>query len=459
MKKNMEGDIDHDIINHSDSSSSKIMFEKPIHPRITEKFLFVLEEEYVSRKQKEIPELKIIPIENRDSYLIGIDFATPLNTEVYQEIQSLIPKYINLVLEQLYGKPMYTEDGKKKPTSFTEILGTYRIQLSHIFIPILICICSAMFLGWLVHVKAGIVIDYSPVPVDENPTWDDLPKILINGIIPVVGSAIFVTILWFLIKRYGMGVFKIIMGVLVLFYTWYGFYFFITTPFIIFEEKINSLPILTQNIIYLFDWVLVIGSAIFFLLVGIRFFKNKLNSKSRNLLVLTYGIFMGAILGISFREWTIISFAIFLSIWDIITVFYGPLGKIANQLKENQKSAHNEIQRKIVSGEINQEEASQLNQFVELQDINLKETKFWDLAQKIEIELGSGDLILYSALVANAFITTGNWVITGIIIAGVMLGVFLTLYILVKKRKMLPALPISMAIGVTIYIISLLIVS
>ncbi len=335
------------------------------------------------------------------------------------------------------------------PLSFNEILGTFRIKLIHIYFPLLICIIAATFLSWLTYYKAGIEINVAPFPDEAN-----VGEIILNGLIPVLISAAFIVIIWLLVKRFGLIVFKIIMGVLVLFYSWYGFTFFVYVFYIIFYE--SMIAINEGFFIVLLD-ILFYGSAIFYLIIGFFFFRNKLTVNQKNLLVLSYGIFIGAIIGVSLPLWSIFSLAICFSIYDLIIVFKGPLGKIWELFQENQQKAQEDIQKRIESGEFSEEESNELSEKFLLQNAEPNDEDLKKFVKDLKIEIGSGDLIFYSALVAVVFITTTNWLTTLLVIIGVLSGAGMTIYFLLKKKRVLPALPFSMFFGIFMFFLGQLI--
>ncbi|MHA1887509.1 MAG: hypothetical protein ACTSX0_05755, partial [Promethearchaeota archaeon] len=196
------------------------------------------------------------------------------------------------------------------------------------------------------------------------------------------------------------------------------------------------------------------GSILLFIVLMVLFFGNRLSLRQRNAIVLFYSIFMGSIIGISLPTWTTFAFAIFLSIWDLITVFKGPLGKIGQMIQDNQMERHKRLQTMLDEGKIGIDQIPNYEQFVSLQ---IRESEGKEIDYKhVEIELGSGDLILYSALVANVFLSYGSWLLTGLTIIGVIAGAFLTLYLLLTKKRMLPALPFSMIFGIILFFLGLL---
>jgi len=335
-----------------------------------------------------------------------------------------------------YQEPENTE---QKPTTFTDFLLSFRVPMTKMYLPILITIFAASFLAWMTW-KSEIYADIAGIGTifPEEETW---LQVFLNAFLPVLESAIFVTILWILIKKFGTGVFKAIMGILVLFFLWYGWYFFESVFFQIYWERLMAINDLLFSTIYL---LLSYGSILFFAFVGLRFFQKKLSIAQANAIVLMSSIFIGAIFGIGLPTWTMITFALLLSVWDLITVFYGPLGNIARLIQEEQIKAEskstdsNDITPKYEKLE---------------EDIQGSPVSFRQFIKDVYIEIGSGDLIMYSAFVSHIFIITLNWLTTSLVIVGIFAGIVLTLYFLIKKRKMVPGLPFSMLFGTIMFFI------
>jgi len=244
----------------------------------------------------------------------------------------------------------------------------------------------------LTYYQAGIDINVAPFPEESN-FWE----VLLNGFIPVLISAVFLVIIYLLVKKFGLIVFKIIMGSLVIFYCWYGFNFFVSVFYLIFYESMIEI---NQGFFDKLYDILFFGSMVFYLIVGIFYFRNKLSVNQKNMLVLSYGIFIGAIIGVSLPLWSIFSLAICFSIYDLIIVFKGPLGKIWQLFQDNQQKASDDIRNRLESGDLSEEEAAELSERHFLSNQEADEGEEEDLSKYIKdlkIELGSGDLIFYSA--------------------------------------------------------------
>lgn len=335
-----------------------------------------------------------------------------------------------------YQEPEYSE---QKLTTFTDFLLSFRVPMTKMYLPILFTIFFASFLAWMTS-KTDIyeIIAGSGTIFPEEETW---LQVFLNGFLPVLESAIFVTILWVLIKKFGTGVFKAIMGVLVIFFLWYGWNFFVSVAFTIFGENFVGINVLLFNITY---YILAYGSLLFFAFVGLRFFQKKLSITQANAIVLMYSVFIGAIFGIGLPTWTMITFALLLSVWDLITVFYGPLGNIARLIQEEQIKAE--------SKSTNSNNVTPKFETLD-DDIPGSPVSFRQFIKEAYIEIGSGDLIMYSAFVSHIFIITLNWLTTSLVIVGIFAGIVLTLYYLIKKRKMVPGLPFSMLFGTILFFI------
>ena len=141
----------------------------------------------------------------------------------------------------------------------------------------------------------------------------------------------------------------------------------------------------------------------------------------------------------------------------MIIVFKGPLGKIWELFQDNQQKASEDLRNRIESGELSEEEAAELAEKHFIQNQEPDEEDLSKYIKDLKIEIGSGDLIFYSALVAVVFITTTNWLTTLLVIIGVLSGAGLTIYFLMKKKRVLPALPFSMIFGIIMFFLGLLI--
>ena len=305
------------------STPSIFPFRTPVPQFIADRLLLRITGELLPELHKKNPEYSINPLFDKEGGMVAIDFFVSLDETVKKYLKSKIGRFLYLIQkEDNEASTAEFSHDPRKPISFTELLGTYRVPLNRFFVPIFICIFFATLIGWMATVQAGLEINAAIYDPEESST----SGIILNALIPVVISAIFITAIWFIVKRYGMNAFKYIFGVLVLFYVWFGFTFVVDIVYIITWNTMASTEI-SAWIFYILYYLLYIGSAITLIIAGRRFFKNKLSTNQKNVIVLLFGIFLGSIIGISFPTWTMIAFAIILSIWDLIAVFKGQIGR------------------------------------------------------------------------------------------------------------------------------------
>ena len=139
----------------------------------------------------------------------------------------------------------------------------------------------------------------------------------------------------------------------------------------------------------------------------------KLGGAAQNIVVVFLGGALGVFLGWSIPVVSALLILAFLAVYDIVAVYKGPVGKIANN--------------------------SGLDQ--------LKGLSF----SFREIQMGLGDLVFYSMLCAVMLLNSdfGGWAPYLLSIAGVLIGAFLT-FIMLKKRGIFPGLPIPIFLGLTL---------
>jgi presenilin-like A22 family membrane protease len=138
------------------------------------------------------------------------------------------------------------------------------------------------------------------------------------------------------------------------------------------------------------------------------------HNRISTLVILLLGGALGAFLGILIPTLSAILILVFLAVYDVFTVYRGPVGKIAqsglDQLKGLSFSFRN-------------------------------------------VQMGLGDLTFYSMLTSRVFVDGGPWFWLAST-TGVLIGVFLAFKMLEKKR-MFPGLPFPIALGLIPLILSL----
>jgi presenilin-like A22 family membrane protease len=132
----------------------------------------------------------------------------------------------------------------------------------------------------------------------------------------------------------------------------------------------------------------------------------RLGSKARNLVMVFLGGGLGVFFSASIPFYSAVLILVFLAVYDVFAVYYGPVGKIAD---------------------------SGLDQ---LQGLSYS---FKD------VQMGLGDLVFYSMLVGTMLFNFGllSYIVS---LVGILAGSFIT-FLLLEKRGMFPGLPFPILLG------------
>jgi len=161
--------------------------------------------------------------------------------------------------------------------------------------------------------------------------------------------------------------------------------------------------------IYGHGWVVVTGIAAALLLAGMY----KGSERIRLASVTVVGSLTGTFLGASVPTLTAIVLLAGLAVYDLVSVYRGPIGKIA--------------------------------QMVDLEEFKGAAFTVGDLT------IGMGDLVFYSMLVSNAMTNFGVLAYIGAVV-GVIVGSFLGFKML-ERREVFPGLPIAIGFGLAAMLI------
>ncbi len=309
------------------------------------------------------------------------------------------------------GESPNSEDpNSTRPSNF---LPVYHVGLKFHTIPLVISIIISGVVAWYI----SSVVGFETVIPEENPGQG-----LINGLVYTVFAVVSSVIIYFLVKKKGMNVLKIIMSIAFLFLTFTLILFF----------GILIFPILGTNAI--FYYLFMAFCVIIALGLTYLYFSGKMSKIPRNIYVLAIGTMIGAFMGFAMPLWTTIVLLVGVSIWDIISVKRGPIKGIM------------EIMGQIEPGEVR----------------NLSKEDF----DNAEIQIGIGDIAFYSMLTSGCLINSGNTLLTGIQMTplgsiittifaaiGILIGAFITIRAL-RKNAILPGLPLSILIGLVFAIAS-----
>ena len=162
--------------------------------------------------------------------------------------------------------------------------------------------------------------------------------------------------------------------------------------------------------VYGYGWIGLTGLVSVLLLIGM----HRGSEAVRLVSVTIVGSLIGTFLGASIPAMTAIVLLIALAAYDLISVYRGPIGKIA--------------------------------EIADLEDFKGAVFTVGDLT------IGMGDLVFYSMLVSNAMVNFGTWAYFGSF-AGVVVGSFLGFKML-ERRNVFPGLPLAICFGLAAMMIS-----
>jgi presenilin-like A22 family membrane protease len=220
-----------------------------------------------------------------------------------------------------------------------------------------------------------------------------------NGLYFVLLAGVGATLLYLLLKRKGVKSVVLVVGAALTIAVFMMSVVYLYTLFSMLE-----LPYIDVTVLILS--VLITAAA------DLAVFRS--HDRASTLVILLLGGALGAFLGILIPPLSAILILVFLAVYDVFTVYRGPVGKMAqtglDQLKGLSFSFRN-------------------------------------------VQMGLGDLTFYSMLTSRTFATAGPWFWLASSI-GVLAGVFLAFKML-EKRGMFPGLPFPIALGLIPLIVSL----
>jgi len=266
----------------------------------------------------------------------------------------------------------------------------FKFDVSYL-LPILASILFGLACAW-------VLIPEPVAPVQVTPTsGDNAASSVGNAAYFVVLIAISATVFYFLLRRRSK---RIIKGLIVM---------ALTTASLLLS--LVYLIALSAYVPIIADWLIIIPLTILFsVLFNLAIFK--LGNQPRNVAVIIIGGALGMFFGYNIASISLLSavlILVFLAIYDIIAVYKGPVGKIA-------------------------------------QSSGLDQLQGLSFAFK-DIQMGLGDLVFYSMLTGTmifGFPSTFLPVIASVI--GIIAGSIITFYML-EKRGIFPGLPFPIMLG------------
>jgi hypothetical protein len=301
----------------------------------------------------------------------------------------------------------------------------------------------ATFFAWLFVIPANIEIDAQFVREQDVGS----SAILLNGAILLVYILCVTFVFLLLVKKWGVNVFKYVMWTMIFYGNYEAAMMILYAILIVIQNQVNSItPIL--DMIYTIGFYFFI---VFFVIEAIFYFRGKFSQRHRSVHLILTGFFAGVIFATGLPTGSLVFILICISLYDIFAVFYGPLGKLVKiMMEDKEKKVKEFLDKNNIDSEENAPQKA-----ISLKDMDPEEIK--KNLPNIILNLGLGDLVFYSALVAHNFIITQSYILTIFVALGVLIGAYMTLKYLVMKRRPLPALPFSMAIGLILFAISWLI--
>jgi len=265
---------------------------------------------------------------------------------------------------------------------------TFKFQIVYL-LPIFASMLFGLGCAYLLIPQQSEIIPITPIP-ESTPGAP-----FGNALYFVVLIAIAATMFYFLIKRKNKNIIKALILVA------------LTTA-----SLLLSLVYVSALLAYFpssFDFYILIASAIIItILFDLAIFR--LGSKARNIAVVCVGGALGIFFGFSIPLFSAIAILVFLAIYDVIAVYKGPVGKIAQ---------------------------SGLDQ---LQGLSFS---FKD------IQMGLGDLVFYSMLTGAIFFSFLEFIPTVMAVLGILAGSVITFYML-EKKGIFPGLPFPIMLGLAL---------
>ncbi|XHH10145.1 MAG: presenilin family intramembrane aspartyl protease [Candidatus Bathyarchaeia archaeon] len=271
----------------------------------------------------------------------------------------------------------------------------FKVSLVYL-VPILASLIFGLGCAWLLKPQQAQVIPVTPFPDDtaSGPFG--------NAIYFVILVAISATVFYFLLKRKNVKIIKALI------------FLAMTTA-----AMLLSLVYLSALLAYttFYSDLLVIGLSILITaLFDLAIFKY---TKARNVAVIGLGGALGVFFGFSIPLYSAIAILVFLAVYDVIAVYRGPVGKIAE---------------------------SGLDQLSGL-SYGFK-----------DIQMGLGDLVFYSMLMGAMFFSFPSSILPTIMsLVGICIGAVITFFML-EKKGIFPGLPFPIVLGLTFGLIASIII-
>ncbi|MCW3995037.1 MAG: presenilin family intramembrane aspartyl protease [Candidatus Bathyarchaeota archaeon] len=284
-----------------------------------------------------------------------------------------------------------TEPTKQQPTQVPAKSEQDRFKFEIVYLmPILASLLFGLGCAYLLAPQQASSIPVTPIP-EETPGAP-----FGNALYFVVLIAISATVFYFLLKKRSKRIIKALIVVAMS-----------TAALLLSLVYLSAVLPYFEGVDYV--WIgLSVAITVLFDLAVFRF------PRARNIAVICLGGALGVFFGKFIPLWSAVLILAFLAVYDVVAVYKGPVGKIAE------------------SG---------------LEQLHGLSYSFKD------IQMGLGDLVFYSMLVGAVFFNFNNLFPTILSIVGIMAGSILTFYML-EKKGIFPGLPFPILLGLTLGLIA-----
>ncbi|HUU77718.1 MAG TPA: hypothetical protein VMX55_05190 [candidate division Zixibacteria bacterium] len=336
-------------------------------------------------------------------------------------------------------------------------LGTFSITIKKRFIsmalPILIIsvlsgVCSTLIFGYF-NIDAG----GGEGPPPATPVPGDTPGSAALNALFYVGIAFIGAFAIFFIFKYGnikllKAFFAVAIAVTSFFFV---FLFIYATPYYVLE-LVNEGAVFRPST----EWV-ILSLAIFF---GLLYSALTVTSMVYQItpqpipqiMAMLFAVLAGTFLATFLPMLASIFIMIGLSIYDIISVFRGPIKKIAEVSEERYNNENSSENQNEEENKIEEKPTMKISELRESeQPIDENESVPDSISDDAEyyyaeyIELGLGDLAFFGMLFSFALLRLGFFAAIGAFV-GVVIGAIGTIKLL-EKVQMMPGLPLSIGLG------------
>ncbi len=329
--------------------------------------------------------------------------------------------------------------------SYASQLGTFSVTLRKRFLsislPILICsvlsgICSWIVFGYFTGDFGG----------------EEMPQAEI-GNSPYITAIVFVAIafvgsagIFLIIKYSGFKVLKAIFAVAI-FITSFFFAFLIifATPYYILDLTTDN-TVFSNSTDIIILVLSILGGLVFAIVTILSMVYQIIPRPVPQIMAVLFAVLSGTFLATFLPTLAAILVMIGLSIYDIISVFKGPIKKIAEITEERYNEENNiseptEPEREEIDVTSDEDSTSE-TATTETTDTRVDDSQYVYIDY---IELGLGDLAFFGMLFSFALIKLGLYSAIAAFV-GVIIGSIFTIRLL-NKAKMMPGLPISIGLG------------